>query len=173
MASSSDTKPLPAGRAGSSRSALTNALVIASALGIGLWALVDRGQIAWPPGRMLSAITTLAGYLALAGPIVLARRDRGGAGVGDLVWMTAGLLIWFYNAAALIRGTFETTRVADPVGPIGLALAVLAVSAAAWRLHGPGRVWTWTNVTGWILGIFWVGSGLAALLPSGVWPLGR
>lgn len=166
---SSSVKSIPATKSGDSHSAVGNAVIVAVAVGMGLWALVQRRELSWPPSGLIANLTTLTGYLALAGPIVLSRQDRGRTGVGDLVWMTTGVLFWLYNGAAVIRGTFDPGRLADPVGAVGLALSVLAVMIAAWRLHGNGRIWTWTNVTGWILGVFWVGVGLATLLPQGGW----
>ncbi len=47
-----------------------------------------------------------------------------------------------------------------------MGMVVLAVIAASWKLKGAGRSWAWTNVTGWLLGIFWVALGLASLLPG-------
>jgi hypothetical protein len=47
-----------------------------------------------------------------------------------------------------------------------MGLVVLALFAAGWRIHGPGHSWSWTNVVGWLLGMFWVGMGLATLWPG-------
>ena len=53
---------------------------------------------------MLASLGTVAGCLALVGPIVLFRRGPGSeGGVGNLVWMTGGLLIWVHDLAALPR----------------------------------------------------------------------
>jgi hypothetical protein len=163
----SSSHPSPAGaRRGASSSAARNAAVIVASLAVGAWALVARGQLSWPPMRLLSALSTLSGCLALAGPIVFARHDRSRAGVGDLVWLNAGVLAWLYGLSAAARGTLAAERLLDPMGPVALGLAALASMIAGWRIYGPGAGWTWTNVTGWILGVFWVFGGGLALLPS-------
>jgi hypothetical protein len=148
-----------------------NAAVIVAALGIGTWLLVQQGQLDWPPSRLLENLSTLAGCLALVGPILLLRQDRSKAGVGDLVWLTAGCLTWLYNLAALARGSFVLERAPNPSGALIMGLAIGAVSIAGLRLQGLGRAWTWTNITGWVLGIFWIVLGTLTLLPDSS-PLG-
>jgi hypothetical protein len=48
-----------------------------------------------------------------------------------------------------------------------MGLTVLAGLIAGWRLHA-GRLgsWTWTNVAGWVLGLYWVGMAFWSLLPA-------
>ncbi|GIW88862.1 MAG: hypothetical protein KatS3mg108_3186 [Isosphaeraceae bacterium] len=157
---------LPQSRGNASSTALGNAAIITIALALGLWTLVHRRQLDWPPSRLFAAATTLTGYLALAGPLVLGRRTVHAAGLGDVVWLTVGLLFWLYNAASFLRGRFDLDQLHNPISPVGLGLAVAAVALASWRLHGPGRLWTWTNVTGWLLGLFWITAGAAALIPT-------
>lgn len=144
-----------------------NALLLAAAVGYATWLLVDRGRLSWPPSDLLHGAYTLAGCLALVGPLVLARRERREANLGELAWMTGGLLVWAHDLAAVLRGQFRAATWATPLGSQAMGLAVLAVMAAGWRLQGAGRSWSWTNVVGWALGLFWVGLGLAALLPGG------
>src|SRR5205814_152517 len=83
---------------------LVNALLFGAALGCGLWILVTRGRISWPPHELLASAYALAGCLALVGPILLFRRDAAEGGLGDLIWLTGGLLVWVFDLAALARG---------------------------------------------------------------------
>lgn len=154
--------------AGSLSTPLINASLLAAALAYGLWLLVNRGRIGWPPHQLLANLFTVAGCLALIGPVVLLRRDApaADAGLGDLLWLTGGLLVWLFDAAALAQGQWRTLAPATPVNAIPLGLTVLAVMVAGWRTRGPGRGWSWTNVTGWLLGLFWVGLGLGTLLTN-------
>jgi hypothetical protein len=147
---------------------LLNAALVAGALGYGIWLLVARGRLSWPPGPLLQGAYTVAGCLALVGPVVLWRRDEGeGGGMGELLWMTGGTLVWLYDAAAILRGQASGHAWATPVGMAPLGVFMLAVLIAGWRTRGAGaRAWSWTNVTGWILGGFWIGMGLAALGPA-------
>ena len=43
---------------------------------------------------------------------------------------------------------------------------MLAVLISSWRTRSTFRSWAWTNVTGWALGVFWVGLASATLLPG-------
>jgi hypothetical protein len=145
---------------------LVNAALLAAALAYGLWLLVIRGRVGWPPHQLLSGAYTLAGCVALVGPIVLFRREATDGGLGELIWLTGGLLVWLYDAAALLRGDLRTLAPATPLTAIPMGLAILAVTLAGWRTRGAGRSWAWTNVTGWVLGVFWVGMALAGLVPA-------
>ena len=40
-------------------------------------------------------------------------------------------------------------------------MTILAVLVAGWRCRLGVRNWSWTNVTGWALGLFWVGMALS------------
>jgi hypothetical protein len=145
---------------------LWNVAFVLVAVAYGLWLLVLRGRLAWPPDDFLNSLYTVAGCLALIGPLVLLRRDgMDGSGVGDLVWLTGGLLVWVFDLAAVIRGEARGHSWATPLGAPAMGLTILAVLVAGWRAHGGGRNWSWTNVTGWALGVFWVGMGLASLIP--------
>lgn len=143
---------------------LANGLLLGAALGLGLWTLVDRGRVSWPPGDLLANAYTLAGCLALVGPIVLARREAGAGGLGELLWMTGGLLAWIFDLASAVKGTSAGRAWISPLGTQPMGLTILAVLLAGWRGRAGGRDWSWTNVVGWILGLFWVGMGLATLL---------
>jgi hypothetical protein len=145
---------------------LANALLIGAAVGYGLWTLVGRGRVSWPPHDLLTNAYTLAGCLALVGPIVLARREAAAGGLGELLWMTGGLLVWVFDLAAALRGNFQTVAWTTPLGYQAMGLTMLAVLLAGWRLRSGGRDWSWTNVTGWILGLFWVGMGLLSFWSS-------
>src|SRR5947208_10219555 len=80
-----------ASAAGSSDPAVGNAVLLVAALGIGLALLVQRGRLSWPPLNLLSSLSTLAGCLALVGPLVLARTASRDGSLGELVWLAAGL----------------------------------------------------------------------------------
>jgi hypothetical protein len=140
---------------------------MAAALACGLWTLVARGRVSWPPNDLLANSYTLAGCLALVGPLVLMRRDAAESGLGDLLWMTGGLLVWMFDIAALLRGGYRSLAWATPLGHEAMGLTILAVLLAGWRMRAGGRAWSWTNVTGWVLGLFWVGMGLTAFLAAG------
>jgi hypothetical protein len=138
-------------------------LAVAGAFGILLW----RGRMSWPPTELLASSFTIAGCLALVGPIVMARRDTSETGVGELLWMTGGLLIWFTNLIALVRGEYANHAWVTPLGATTMGVTTLAVVVAALRLQpGGGRNWTWTNVLGWLLGVYWVVMAVLALLPA-------
>ena len=47
---------------------------------------------------------------------------------------------------------------------------MLAVLLAGWRTRGGSRNWSWTNVTGWVLAIFWVGMAATTMIPARVVP---
>jgi hypothetical protein len=144
--------------------ALLNATLLVMALAFGLWLLVSRGQMTWPPSRLLSNLYTIAGCLALVGPFVLARKTSE-TGLGDLVWMTGGMLVWLADLASLF-GHVRLSTWATPLSYQTMGLATLALFVAGGRLHGAGHTWSWTNVVGWVLGLFWVGMGLASLWPG-------
>lgn len=153
---------------GWSGSPATNAALIASALAYGLWALVDRGRVSWPPRELLAAGTTFAGCLAVVGPLVVGRRDNGQAGLGDVLWLAGGLLIWVFDLAAIARGRtgargFSWT---SPIDATTMGLFLLAVGLATVRARITVKSWSWTNVIGILLSLFWIGSALAGYWPS-------
>lgn len=163
----SSSYPSSSSSAGSSASGpLFNAVLLAAAVCYGLAILVNRGKMAWPPNQLLASLYTVAGCLALVGPIVLVRGESGEAGLGELLWMTGGLLVWVFDAAAALRGDWQTTAWVTPLGYQTMGMTILAVLIAGWRCRVSGRVWSWTNVTGWVLGLFWVGMAVVSMLPA-------
>lgn len=155
-----------AGSTGAGSTPLVTALLLVASVGYALAILVSRGRVGWPPHQLLASIATVAGCLALVGPIVLARADSAEGGLGELLWMTGGLLVWVFDLAALISGRAQTTAWATPLDGQTMGLIILAVLVAGWRSHFAVKSWSWTNVTGWVLGIFWVGTALASWVPS-------
>lgn len=147
-------------------SPLMNAALLGAAVCYGLWLLVSRGRVSWPPSDLIANAYTLAGCLALVGPIVLARREGAESGVGDLLWMTGGAAIWIFNLAAFVRGDGRFAAIATPIPATTMGLAMLAVLVSAWKLRAGARSWGWTNVTGWGLGLFWVALAIVAILPG-------
>lgn len=145
--------------------ALGNAVLLVVALGVGLALLIHRGRLSWPPLNLLSGLSTVAGCLALVGPVVLARtssRDSSGS-LGELVWLSGGLLVWLFDVAAVFQGQARGLNWATPIGERTMGLTILAILLAGWRCGLAGRNWSWTNVLGWTLGLFWVG------LAAGSW----
>src|SRR5262249_13585732 len=82
-------------------SPLANALLVGTALVAGVAILVSRGRMSWPPNQLLASIFTVAGCLAAVGPIVMARSEASERGLGELLWMTGGLLVWVFDLVAL------------------------------------------------------------------------
>lgn len=151
----------------SASSPLVTAALLGSALALGVGTLVARGRLAWPPTQLLASLYTVAGCLALVGPVVLLSRRSGEGGLGELLWMAGGLIVWVFDLAAVLRGEWRSLAPATPLGVQTMGLTILAVLLAGWRWRPSSRDWSWTNVAGWLLGIFWVGMGLAALAPPG------
>ncbi len=141
--------------------AIFNAMLVLAALGGGIALLVQRGRLSWPPYELLASVSTLAGCLALVGPFVLARPDAAKGGLGELLWMTAGILVWVMNAAAIAQGQWRTMSWTSPLGDRLMGLTILAVLIAGWRCGLAGRNWSWTNVTGWALGLLWIGLAIS------------
>lgn len=139
-----------------------NAILLGTALCYGMALLVNQGHVSWPPHQLLASLYTVSGCLALVGPIVLARGE-GEGGLGELLWMTGGLLIWVFDAVYLVRGEWRSTAWVTPLGYQPMGLTMLAVLLAGWRCRVSGRNWSWTNVTGWVLGVFWVGLAVSTL----------
>lgn len=159
------SKRISAGGSMAGGSALLNAALLAGALSLGLWMLVSRGQMTWPPSRLLANLYTIAGCLALVGPLVLARRGAEGA-LGDLIWMTSGTLLWITDIASVVQGNLKLANWATPLTYQPMGFLALAILIAGWRIHGARHTWTWTNIVGWILGLFWIGMALATLWPG-------
>jgi hypothetical protein len=140
-----------------SNHAIANALLMAAALLCGMMLLVQKGRLVWPPYQLLSSLSTLAGCLALVGPVILVRSGEIEGSLGELMWLTGGLLVWLFDIEAVMQGRWKTMYWATPVHDRTLGLAILAVLLAGWRCGLADRNWSWTNVTGWILSTFWVG----------------
>lgn len=152
------------GAATASGSAVTNAILLAAALAWGLSLLVQRGRMTWPPYALLSSLATLAGCLALVGPFILFRSGEIQGSLGELAWLTAGILIWTFDLVAVVQGHWRTIPWATPLSDRTLGLMVLAVLLAGWRCGLAQRNWSWTNVVGCLLGAFWVGMALCSWL---------
>jgi hypothetical protein len=150
--------------AASPGSAIINALLVAAALAWGLTLLVQRGRMTWPPYSLLSNLATLAGCLALVGPIILFRSDGVQGSLGELAWLTAGLLIWAFDIAAALQGQWKSIPWATPLSDRTLGLTVLAVLVAGWKCGLAQRDWSWTNVAGCMLSAFWVGMAICSWL---------
>ncbi|RUL89003.1 hypothetical protein [Tautonia sociabilis] len=149
----------------SSSPALNAALVLA-AVGYGTMLLVDRRELSWPPRELLSSLATLAGCLAMVGPLLLWRKGAGEGTVGELTWMVGGLILWAFDLSALAVGRTRGMDWAAPVAPELLGPVILAVMVGGWRTGRTAWSWTWTSVTGWLLGLIWVGMGALAMLPQ-------
>ncbi len=147
---------------------LVNALLLVFAVGSGVLTLFTRGRLSWPPTQLLTSLYTVAGFLAMIGPIVLHRRESSEVALGELLWMAGGLVVWVFDLASLARGEFSITAWSTPLGYQPMGLTILAVLLTAWRCRVAGANWSWTNITGWILGLFWVGMAAYTLLPARV-----
>ncbi len=163
----SPASPSRSGGSSASGSAVTNAILLAAALAWGLSLLVQRGRLTWPPYAMLSSLATLAGCLALVGPFILFRSGEIQGSLGELVWLTAGLILWAFDLAAIGQGQWRTLPWATPLSDRTLGLVVLAVLLAGWRCGLAQRNWSWTNVVGCLLGAFWVGMALFSWMMAG------
>ena len=162
------TRQQLAGTSGSPDHAVANAILLAAALGWGLsLALSARkadlaalGALVKPvdPGRLSGA-----GRAADPGPF---RRREGS--LGELVWLTGGLLLWLLDLVGALQGQARSLNWTTPLGERTMGLVILAVLLAGWKCGLAGRNWSWTNVTGWALGLFWVAlaAGSWLLTPS-------
>jgi hypothetical protein len=136
--------------------AITNALIIAAALLWGTSLLVQKGRLTWPPYHLLASCSTLAGCLALAGPLILIRSGQTDGSLGHLMWLAGGLLLWIVDLEAVMEGQWHNFHWATPLSDRTLGFTILAVLIAGWKCGLTDWNWSWTNVTGWILGTFWV-----------------
>ncbi|MHC5537833.1 hypothetical protein ACYOEI_06345, partial [Singulisphaera rosea] len=64
------------------------------------------------------------------------------------------------------RGLWRSQAWVTPLGYETMGLTMLAVLVAGWRCRLGARHWSWTNVTGWILGVYWVAMAFSTLVPS-------
>ncbi|MGP0069075.1 MAG: hypothetical protein ACLQGP_36430 [Isosphaeraceae bacterium] len=154
----------------SSNSAITNALLVSAAILWGMSLLIQRGRLTWPPYALLSSLSTLAGCMALVGPGILFRSSEVEGSLGELGWLTAGILLWLFDIVAVLQGQWKTVHWATPVSDRTLGLMVLAVLLAGWRCGLARRNWCWTNVAGWMLSAFWVAMAVCSWVLS---PPGR
>ncbi len=144
-------------------SPLGSALIVLGAMAYGVLLLVQKGRMSWPPYQFLGSVFTLFGCLGLVGPLILFRRDTSQAFLGELVWMSCGILIWMYDLAYLARGDWRSVAWATPLSYRAFGLTALAVLISGWRCGVQAKSWTWTNVVGLVLAVFWVGMGLWAI----------
>src|SRR5207302_730924 len=79
-----------------------NAALVAAAVCYAMALLVNRGRMSWPPNQLLASLYTVAGCLAVVGPVILARGEAAEPGLGELVWMTGGLLVWVFDVVAAV-----------------------------------------------------------------------
>jgi hypothetical protein len=155
-----------------SNPAIANALLVAIALACGAAILVHKGRLTWPPYQLLSSLSTLAGCLALVGPLILIRSGEIEGSLGELMWLTGGLLVWFFDIEAVVQGRWQTMPWATPLSDRTLGLAILAVLLAGWKCGLAVRNWSWTNVTGWLLSAFWVGMAFSSWFLAPAWRAG-
>ena len=101
MATKRFASKAPAAPAAASSAPLGTALWLGSAICYGVGTLVSRGRLEWPPTQLLASLFTVAGCLALVGPILLHRRDSGSLGLGEMIWMAGGLVVWVFDGAAV------------------------------------------------------------------------
>jgi hypothetical protein len=152
--------------------AITNALIVAVALLWGTSLLIQKGRLTWPPYELLASFSTLAGCLALAGPLILARTGQTDGTLGHLMWLVGGLLLWIVNLEGVLQGEWRNLHWATPLPDRTLGLTTLAVLIAGWKCGLTHWNWSWTNVTGWILGTFWVAMACGSWLLAPVWRAG-
>ena len=127
----------PSAGSGSSDHAITNALLLTAALGWGLSLLIQQGRLTWPPLPLLSSLSTLAGCLALVGPLILARSGGKEGGLGELVWLTGGLMVWLFDLVGVLQGQMRGMNWATPLGERTMGLTILAVLLAGWSAAWP------------------------------------
>jgi hypothetical protein len=137
--------------ASSSGSGIANALLIGAALMAAAALLV-------------SSLATVAGCLAMVGPVILFRSGELEGSLGELGWLTAGLLVWIFDLVAVFQGQGRVIHWATPLSDRMLGLIILAVLLAGWRCGLAHRNWSWTNVAGWMLSAFWVGMAVCSWL---------
>ncbi len=152
-----------------SNPAIANALLVATALVCGGAILVQKGRLTWPPYQLLASLATLAGCLALVGPLILIRSGEIEGSLGELLWLTGGLIVWFFDIEAVMQGRWKTMLWATPLNDRTLGLAILAVLLAGWKCGLADRNWSWTNVTGWLLSAFWVGMAFCSWFLAPAW----
>jgi hypothetical protein len=151
---------LSSNRGSSASRPIINALLIGAALFWGVSLLVRGGRLTWPPYALLNSLSTLAGCLALVGPLVLIRNGAISGSLGELVWLTGGLLVWMFDIEGILRGQWTSMHWATPLHERAMGLTMLAVLLAGWKCGLASWKWSWTNLTGWLLGTFWIGMAI-------------
>lgn len=160
-------------KVGSASKPVANLVILTISFAAFVRLAIARQWIDWPPSQIGPILSALAGWIALTGPWILYRHEEnaGGMGVGDRVWMTCGLALWFVLTLNLVQGNVPSLQTAVT----GIAARELAILAGATLVGGllsrpTATRWTWTNLTGWFLAIAWL---TASTLPSGngIWPL--
>jgi hypothetical protein len=149
-----------------SGSAILNAILVGSAILWGVTLLVRHGRVTWPPFGLLTSLATVAGCLALVGPVILFRASEIDGSLGELGWLTAGVLVWLFDLVAVLQGQWKAVRWATPLSDRTLGLVILAVLVAGWKCGLARRNWSWTNVAGWMLSLFWVAMAVCSWLLS-------
>jgi hypothetical protein len=149
--------------------AIINAFFIAAALLWGTTLLVQKGRLAWPPYQLLSGLSTMAGCLALVGPLILARSGTAEGNLGELLWLTGGLLVWIFDIEGAVRGDWRSMHWATPLSDRTMGLVILAVLLAGWKCGLCPWNWSWTSITGWALGALWIGIGCGSWVLGPVW----
>ncbi len=149
--------------------AIANALIVATALLWGAGLLIQRGRVTWPPYQLLSSLSTVAGCLALAGPLILIRSGDIEGSLGELMWLTGGLLVWIFDIEGVAQGQWRTLQWATPLHDRTMGLMILAVLLAGWKCGMADWNWSWTNVTGWVLSAFWVGMAFCSWFLAPAW----
>ena len=66
-------------------------MLVGAALIWGAALLIQRGRLTWPPYQLLASLSTLAGCLALVGPVILVRSGELEGSLGELMWLVGGL----------------------------------------------------------------------------------
>jgi hypothetical protein len=161
---------MPQSRASSATNpAVANAVLVGAALIWGASLLYQRGRLTWPPYQLLASISTLAGCLALVGPVILARTGELEGSLGELMWLVGGLLVWIFDIEGVLQGRWRTIHWATPLTDRTMGLTMLAVLLAGWKCGMADRNWSWTNVTGWVLSAFWVGMAFSTWLLTPTW----
>jgi hypothetical protein len=149
--------------------AIINALLIGAAVAWGIGLLVQKGRLTWPPYALLASLSTLAGCLALVGPLILSRSGEIEGSLGELSWLAGGLLVWLFDAEALARGQWKNLHWATPLHDRTMGLMVLAILLAGWRCGLSQWKWSWTNITGWVLSAFWIGMAIGSWFLAPAW----
>ena len=90
-------------------------MLIGAALVWGAAHLFQRGRLTWPPYQLLASLSTLAGCLALVGPVILARSGEIEGSLGELMWLVGGFLVWVFDIEGVLQGRWQTIPWATPL----------------------------------------------------------